>query len=197
MTGVSCWDTLIGKHVKMKLMTRASAEKNGIQRTNPHEHFGGDDFDDPAITRRNFSRLARIALLFLFAWLVGAYLLLPLAWRFIAHHHPAIEDMPRITLTKHGIRGDPINVAMVGTYEEIVAAMLKSEWLPADPITLRNSLRIGAGTLLSWPYETAPVRDLFVWGENANIPEKMITANTILLTITISFFSVFVSFDPL
>ncbi len=107
--------------------------------------------------------------MFLFAWLVGAYLLLPLAWRFIAHHHPAIEDMPRISLTKHGIRGDPINVAMVGTYEEIVAAMLKSQWLPADPITLRNSLRIAAGTLLSRPYETAPVSDLFVWGRKQDL----------------------------
>ncbi len=103
-------------------------------------------------------------------WSAAAYFLLPLAWRLVSrHHHPALEDTPRVTRTRDGIRGDPINIALVGTEEKVVAAMLKAGWLPADPITLRSSLRIASGTIRSRPYETAPVSDLFVWGRKQDL----------------------------
>jgi hypothetical protein len=114
-------------------------------------------------------RLLRVVVLCLIAWLMAAYVVLPFAWRLARRHHPALEETPRITLTRNGIPGDPLNVALVGTEEEIVAAMLEAGWLPADPITLRSSLRIAAGTILRRPYETAPVSDLFVWGRKQDL----------------------------
>lgn len=135
----------------------------------PNEHSPEKFDNEPAAVRRNFLRLARYVFLFLFLWLVAAYLIIPLAWHLFGRHHPSLEDVPRITVTKHGIRGDPINIAIVGTDEEVVKAMLNSDWLPADPITIRSSLRIASRTIRSRPYETAPVSDLFVWGRKQDL----------------------------
>jgi hypothetical protein len=136
---------------------------------NLHEP-GGASFDETWVKPNRFWRLVKISLLCLLVWSVAAYFLLPLAWQRVSrHHHPALEDTPRITQTRDGIRGDPINIALVGTEEEVVTAMLKAMWLPADPITLRSSLRIASGTIRSRPYETAPVSDLFVWGRKQDL----------------------------
>jgi hypothetical protein len=120
-------------------------------------------------TPRKKRRLIRIMVMLVMVWLVAAYFLLPVAWRFVTRHHPAVEGMPRITLTANRIPGDPLNIALVGSEEEVDAAMLAAGWLPADPITLRSSLRIAAGTVLRRSYDTAPVSNLFVWGRKQDL----------------------------
>ena len=114
-------------------------------------------------------RWLRRLVVVLLVWLVAAYFLLPLAWRLITRHHPAVEGMPRITVTGNGIPGDPLNIALVGTEEEVEAAMLAAGWLPADPLTLRSCLRIATGTVLRRSYETAPVSNLFAWGRKQDL----------------------------
>jgi hypothetical protein len=118
---------------------------------------------------RRLRRVMCMVLFSLLVWVAAAYFLLPHAWRLVTRHHSALEDAPRLTKTKHGIRGDPLNIALVGTEEEIVAAILAAGWVPADPITLRTALRIAAGTIRSRPYDTAPVSDLFVWGRQQDL----------------------------
>ena len=54
----------------------------------------------------------------------------------------ALDDVPRITLTMTGIHGDPINVGLIGTKEELIAAMLAAKWQPADPITFKSSVKL-------------------------------------------------------
>ena len=114
-------------------------------------------------------RLLRFLTLPLMVWAVAAYFLLPIAWRLVTRRHPALEGIPRITTTANGIKGDPLNIALVGTEEDVEAAMLSAEWLPADPITLRSSLRIAAGTVLRRQYDTAPVSSLFLWGRKQDL----------------------------
>jgi LssY C-terminus len=76
---------------------------------------------------------------------------------------PALAGLPRTTQTHTGIPGDPLNVALVATENQLVTAMIKAGWLPADPITLRSSLRIAASTVFHRSYPTAPVSNLYVW----------------------------------
>ena len=121
------------------------------------------------LTPRKRRRLIRIVVMLLMVWLVAAYFLLPLAWRFATRHHPAVEGMPRITVTGNGIPGDPLNIGLVGTEEEVDAAMLAAGWFPADPLSLRSSLRIAAGTVLRRSYDTAPVSSLYVWGRKQDL----------------------------
>ena len=72
-------------------------------------------------------------------------------------------DCPRICSTKLGIHGDPLNVALVGTKEEIIAAMVAAKWQPADPITFKSSVKLVKSVVLRKPDETAPVSSLYLW----------------------------------
>lgn len=119
--------------------------------------------------RLSFGRLLRLGVTLLVAYLLVAYVLLPSAWRHYAKRHPALDDAPRITHTSSGIAGDPLNVALVGTEKELVAAMLAAGWHPADPITWKSSLKIAAGTILHRAYADAPVSNLFVWGRKQDL----------------------------
>ncbi len=112
-------------------------------------------------------RLFNGSILLLMIWLSAAYLMIPMAWRW--RRHPALEDAPRITHTANGIPGDPLNVALVGTEEQVQMAMLAAKWFPADPITFRSSLRIATGTALHRSYENAPVSNLFLWGRKQDL----------------------------
>ncbi|MEI8376082.1 MAG: LssY C-terminal domain-containing protein [Planctomycetota bacterium] len=118
---------------------------------------------------RKNRRLIRLVVMLLIVWSAAAYFLLPIAWRLATRHHPAVEGMPRITVTGNGIPGDSLNISLVGTEEEVDAAMLAAGWFPADPLTLKSSLRIAAGTVLRRSYDTAPVSSLYVWGRKQDL----------------------------
>ena len=78
--------------------------------------------------------------------------------------HPALIRSPRHTTTANGTQGDAINVAFVGTEEELHRMFAAAGWYAADPITLKTSVRIAADVVLRRPYAHAPVSDLYVWG---------------------------------
>jgi hypothetical protein len=128
----------------------------------------GDDVERSG--QRSRYRVALACLLAaLVVYLVIAYIVLPLGWRSYTKRHPALEDAPRITHTANGIPGDPLNVALVGTEEELQAALLSDKWFPADPITLKSSLRIAAGTVFHRSYDDAPVSNLFLFGRKQDL----------------------------
>jgi hypothetical protein len=78
--------------------------------------------------------------------------------------HPALARSPRHTTTAQGRQGDAINVAFIGTEEELHRMFAAAGWYAADPITLKTSVRIAADVVLRKPYAHAPVSDLYVWG---------------------------------
>ena len=77
--------------------------------------------------------------------------------------HPALARAPRHTRTAKGLAGDAVNVAFVGSEEELHRVLGSAGWYAADPITLRTSLRIAADVVLRKPYPHAPVSDLYLW----------------------------------
>lgn len=93
-----------------------------------------------------------------------AYLLIPLLWSRHEKRHPALASAETITRTRSGIPGDPIDVGLVGTEEQLQRGMLAAKWYPADPITLRSSMRIAAAVVLKRPYDDAPVSPLYLFG---------------------------------
>jgi hypothetical protein len=78
--------------------------------------------------------------------------------------HPALRNAPQYTATKQGRQGDPVNIAFIGTEEELHRAMAEAHWFPADPITLKTSVRLVADVLERKPYPDAPVSHLFLYG---------------------------------
>ena len=102
-------------------------------------------------------------------WFLIAYLILPVGWRRYEKRHPALDDAPRVAHTTTGIPGDPVNLGLVAPEEKIHRAMLAAKWFPADPITLKSSIRIAGSTVLHRSYDDAPVSSLYLWGHKQDL----------------------------
>lgn len=96
-----------------------------------------------------------------------AYIVLPLTWRHYEHQR-ALAGFTMVTHTASGIPGDPINVGLVGSRDDVLCAMNAAGWYPADPITLRSSIEIIGSVLLDRPYLEAPVSHLYFDGKPQN-----------------------------
>lgn len=78
--------------------------------------------------------------------------------------HPALARAPRHTATARGHQGDAVNVAFIGSENDLHRTLAAAGWYAADPITLATSVRIAADVVLHKPYAHAPVSDLYLWG---------------------------------
>jgi LssY C-terminus len=105
----------------------------------------------------------------LLAYLVVAYLVMPLVWTWYVRDHPALDAIPHITFTADGLPGDPLNVALIGTETALKKVLLAAKWDQADPLTLRSSLEIAEAAILERPYVDAPVSNLYLWGRKEDL----------------------------
>ncbi|MDR3483675.1 MAG: LssY C-terminal domain-containing protein [Bradyrhizobium sp.] len=97
-----------------------------------------------------------------------AYVVLPALWRH-HEHEPGLASLPMVTRTGTGIPGDPLNVGLVGSRDDILRAMNAARWFPADPITLRTSIEIVGSVVLDRPYHDAPVSSLYYQGKKEQL----------------------------
>jgi LssY C-terminus len=105
----------------------------------------------------------------LLAYLVVAYLVMPLVWTWYVRDHPTLDAIPHITSTADGLPGDPLNVALIGTETALKKILLAAKWDRADPLTLRSSLEIAEAAVLERPYVDAPVSNLYLWGRKEDL----------------------------
>jgi len=106
--------------------------------------------------------ILKILACILIAWLLTAYVLLPLLWRHY-EHNPQLEHAPKTTQTAIGRPGDPLNIALIGNEDELINAFLLAGWVPADPISFSSSRKIIWSVLAKKAYPSAPVSNLFLW----------------------------------
>ncbi|HJU31565.1 MAG TPA: LssY C-terminal domain-containing protein [Hyphomicrobiaceae bacterium] len=104
----------------------------------------------------------------LIGYIAAAYFIAPALWSRY-EHRPGFAARPMVTTTAQGIPGDPINVGLEGSRREVVAAMTRAGWHPADPVTLKTSLEIGVDVVLQRPYADAPVSSLFYEGRRQDL----------------------------
>ncbi len=97
-----------------------------------------------------------------------AYLILPALWSYY-EHEPGLKELPMRTVTAQGIPGDPLNVGLVGTPEDVLLALQAAGWSPADPITLKTSIEIAGSVLFDRPDPYAPVSNLFYDGRRQDL----------------------------
>jgi hypothetical protein len=119
--------------------------------------------------RPAWARLALGLAVGLGVYLLVAYVLMPALWKHYERRHPALDELPGITLTGDKHPGDPINVALIGSEDEVKAIMKAAGWFPADPLGLRSDIKIAADTVLKRPYDEAPVSNLFLWGRKEDL----------------------------
>jgi hypothetical protein len=121
-------------------------------------------------------------------WILFAFYL-PLACATCAHASGSEPQGPndelRLELDSTGTRsfthasrlGDPLNIAVVCSEDELLRIMASALWDPADPITVRSSLRIAIDSVVRKPYADAPVSNLFVNGKKQDLAFEQRTAN--------------------
>ncbi|RDL51429.1 hypothetical protein BLJAPNOD_02563 [Ensifer sp. M14] len=104
----------------------------------------------------------------LIAYLLISYFLLPDLWLF--RDRSRIDGLSSmVTTTEQDIPGDPINVGLVGSKEQVIRAFAAAGWDPADKITLRSSVDIGLSVVLDRPDLDAPVSPLFFEGRKQDL----------------------------
>ena len=109
-----------------------------------------------------------VLLAILAGYFLLAYIVLPLSWRHY-EHQKKLAGLTMVTRTKQGIPGDAINIGLVGAKDDVLCAMHAAAWYPADPITLRSSLKIVGSVMLDRPYRDAPVSNLFYQGRREDL----------------------------
>ena len=97
-------------------------------------------------------------------WGVLAYLALPRIHRILTALYVPEYFIGR-SRTSDGLLGDPINLALLGSADQIHYAMQAAGWARADPINLSSSLRIISASLTRRSYRRAPVSTLLVFGQ--------------------------------
>ena len=78
-------------------------------------------------------RLLVLCMTMLSLYLLAAYVVVPAFWQRY-ESQPGLTHMPMVTTTKQGIPGDPINVALVGSREEVMAVMKEAGWSLPQPV---------------------------------------------------------------
>jgi hypothetical protein len=82
----------------------------------------------------------------------------------------ALRDLPCCTTDSSGERqGDPLNVAIVGNFDELMTALARSGWSFTHRITPSTVGRLVEATLAGHPYRVAPVSSLYVFGRPQDI----------------------------
>src|SRR5262245_47059299 len=99
---------------------------------------------------------------------VAAYIILPrivrLGLKVLKH-----KRVPSYTITGDGLPGDPVNLALVGTLQQLRAAFAALGWAEADRLGMASSWRMIQAFVLNSPYPTAPFSTLYLFGRGQDI----------------------------
>jgi hypothetical protein len=135
----------------------------------PEEHREQTGPGEPHRRRRIRNRIAKFALALLLLWLIAAYFVIPMLWKDVWLRGPTFDESPRITETGDHHPGDPLNVALVGSEDEVKQILQAAKWFPAAALGLESDLRIGADVALDRPDDHAPVSNLYLFGRKEDL----------------------------
>ncbi len=99
---------------------------------------------------------------------VAAYVILPRVVR-MSLKILQRKSVPSFTLTGDGFPGDPVNLALVGTFAQLRAAFATAGWTEADPLGLKSSWGMVVAFVLNRPYPAAPFSTLYLFGRGQDV----------------------------
>jgi hypothetical protein len=121
------------------------------------------------IVRPKRRRWMYVILTIVVLYLLAAYFAIPMLWELYGRENPLFDDHPRITQTSDGHPGDPLNVSLIGTEEQIHTIMKAADWYAAAALGLRSDIKIGVDTVLKRPDDRAPVSNLYLFGRKEDL----------------------------
>ena len=84
-------------------------------------------------------------------------------------HAPEMESLPRRTTNVKHHKGDPVNIAAIGSEVELRKAMRAAGWVVADSANRRTDIAIAKSVIFNRPDSTAPVSPLYLFGLRQDI----------------------------
>ena len=99
---------------------------------------------------------------------VAAYVILPRAIR-LGLRILQRDHVPSYTITGDGLPGDPVNIALVGTLQQLRSAFATIGWSEADRLGLASSWGMIRAFVLNSPYPTAPFSTLYLFGRGQDV----------------------------
>jgi hypothetical protein len=99
---------------------------------------------------------------------IAAYIVLPRAIR-MALKILQSKRVPSYTITGDGLPGDPVNLVLVGTLQQLLGAFAELGWSVADRLSLASSWGMVRAFVLNAPYATAPFSTLYLFGRGQDI----------------------------
>jgi hypothetical protein len=99
---------------------------------------------------------------------VAAYVILPRAVR-MGLKILQRKHVPSYTITGDGLPGDPVNLMLTGTQQQLCAAFAAAGWTEADPLGLRSSWGMVRAFVFNSPYPAAPFSTLYLFGRGQDI----------------------------
>jgi hypothetical protein len=99
---------------------------------------------------------------------IAAYVILPRAVR-MGLKILQRRRLPTYSITGDGLPGDPVNLVLIGTAQQLHAAFAKTGWSVADPLGLVSSCRMAQAFVLNRPYPTAPFSTLYLFGRGQDV----------------------------
>ena len=99
---------------------------------------------------------------------IAAYVILPRAVR-MGLKVLQQKHVPRYTLTGDGLPGDPVNLALIGSFRQLRSAFAAAGWTEADRLGVASSWRMVRAFVCNSPYPTAPFSTLYLFGRGQDI----------------------------
>jgi hypothetical protein len=108
---------------------------------------------------------------------IGAYIILPRAVR-MGLKILQRKRVPSFTITGDGLPGDPVNLALIGTFGQLRAAFATAGWIEADRLDFASSWRMARAFVFNTSYPTAPFSTLYLFGRGQDIGFQKAIANS-------------------
>jgi len=99
---------------------------------------------------------------------IAAYIILPRAIR-MGLKILKRKRVPSYTVTGDGLPGDPVNLALAGTLQQLRGAFASLGWSEADRLSLASSWGMVRAFVFNSPYPTAPFSTLYLFGRGQDI----------------------------
>jgi LssY C-terminus len=103
-----------------------------------------------------------------FTYGIAAYIILPRVVR-IGLKILQRKRVPRFTITGDGLPGDPVNLVLIGTRQQLRDAFAIAGWSEADRLGVTSSWRMVRAFVFNAPYATAPFSTLYLFGRGQDI----------------------------
>src|SRR6202007_1806045 len=81
-------------------------------------------------------------------------------------------------VTGDGLPGDPVNLALIGTFQQLRSGFAAAGWSEADRLGVATSWHMVQAFVFNSPYPTAPFSTLYLFGRGQDIGFQKAIDNT-------------------